>query len=214
MIIMKSINNLIYEIYEAIVFHDKEYSKEWKRIEKSLIAQEDLKHIYVAGGAIVNTLRGESHIRDLDIFFDNEETLNKYIPILEKRCPHQYCKTDFSYSCYENRLSFIHKYFGAPEKVIQQFDWKHCQVYSYITNENGDPLENVEPVLNGLAKDCILKGELRAHHFHHPALSLMRAIKKIQNGWHINQDSWAFLMKTCAEASVEDIERYINCAQS
>lgn len=211
---MNNINYLISEIYEAIVFHDKEYNKEWKRIEKPLIAQEDLKHLYIAGGALVNTLRGKSHIKDFDIFFDDETILNKYIPILEKRSPHQYIKTDFSYTCYDNRLSFVYKYVGEPEKIIQQFDWKHCQVYSYITNEKGDPLENVEPVMNGLTKDCILKGNLRAHHIKYPTISLMRAIKKIKNGWHINEDSWEFLMKNCMNVPIKDVEYSINHSNS
>lgn len=208
---MKKIDDLIYEIYEAIVFHDKEYDKEWKRVEKPLIEIEDLKHLYVAGGALVNTLRGESHIKDMDLFFDSEVVLNRYIPILEERVKRgQYYKTDFSYRNHDNRLSFIYKYHGAPEKVIDQFDWKHCQVYSYITNSDGVPLENVEPIMNGLTKDCIYLGNLRAHHLHHPALSLMRAIKKMRSGWHINQDSWNFLMKTCANASVAHVEEFIN----
>jgi len=110
----------------------------------------DLDNIFLSGGAIASLLQGEE-INDLDLYFTDLFTQNRFVDMLKSSYNMEYIKdVDEKYSevfgvngkmitsqaiTMKSKHSFITMCYGSPEEVKKTFDFKHCMPH-YSIAEN------------------------------------------------------------------------------
>lgn len=167
-----------------------------------VIDDEDRDKIFVAGGAVVATFT-DSFIKDFDLYFNDQATLDKYV---DKATLAGYARTKFSYKHEDSQVTFIHHYVGKAEDIIDRFDFVHCQVFAYLNDEliGRDNLTTL----------AINKRLLITNKITHPTMSLMRAIKFIRKGWTIEADEWKKICNASSNEPIENVIEYINYPNS
>ena len=160
---------------------------------------------FVAGGAILSLLRGEEP-NDVDIYFSEEQTALKiaryfnFYPVVKefyditgvKEHRIYITKTSFSILKEEgicpvfvspnamtlsNRFQLVFRYTGAPDFVIDQFDFAHTQMF-------WNRVSGVK--LSDRAKDSLVLNELFYLPGAYPLSSLFRLRKFLLRGWNIS----------------------------
>lgn len=113
-------------------------------------ASKDFDNVFLSGGAIASLLQGEE-INDLDLYFTDLVTQNKFVDMLKSSYNMEYIKdVDEKYSevfgvngkmitshaiTMKSKHSFITMCYGSPEEVKKTFDFKHCMPH-YSIAEN------------------------------------------------------------------------------
>lgn len=94
---------------------------------------------FIAGGCFKNIFNNEK-IKDLDIFFENEDDLQEAIDYYNKNgCTYEfYYRNDNVVAFIDKntgiRLELIQKTFGTPEEIINDFDFSITK-FAYFTEE-------------------------------------------------------------------------------
>lgn len=84
----------------------------------------------------------------------------------------------------KGNVQLIFRFYGEPEKLVQEFDFEHCTGYFYRVSWENVVCRN-ELVLNEDMLMSVLTKELKYRHGKYPVSSLLRLQKYIQRGYTI-----------------------------
>lgn len=84
----------------------------------------------------------------------------------------------------KGNVQLIFRFYGEPEKLVQEFDFEHCTGYFYRVSWENVVYKN-ELVLNEDMLMSVLTKELKYRHGKYPVSSLLRLQKYIQRGYTI-----------------------------
>lgn len=84
----------------------------------------------------------------------------------------------------KGNVQLIFRFYGEPEKLVQEFDFEHCTGYFYRISWENVVYRN-ELVLNEDMLMSVLTKELKYRHGKYPVSSLLRLQKYIQRGYTI-----------------------------
>lgn len=179
MMLKEQIRSLVNEVLNAIT------NPELKELVRT--------KTFLTGGCF-KALYHSQDVNDYDFYFIDEESKNRFLQIIEeglqKPRTEAFTKTDELYMAFKYRseftmtfildgevkIQFITKYTGVPEKVTNNFDFKHTMNY-YVPafdafSINEDNLREKKLMFNPRAS--------------HPVNALKRMQKFIQQGWTID----------------------------
>ena len=84
----------------------------------------------------------------------------------------------------KGNVQLIFRFYGEPEKLVQEFDFEHCTGYFHRVSWENVVYKN-ELVLNEDMLMSVLTKELKYRHGKYPVSSLLRLQKYIQRGYTI-----------------------------
>lgn len=84
----------------------------------------------------------------------------------------------------QGKIQLIFRFYGEPDKLIQEFDFEHCTGYFHRVGWENVVWKN-ELVLNEDMLMSVLTKELKYRHGKYPVSSLLRLQKYIQRGYTI-----------------------------
>ncbi|MFA5433075.1 MAG: hypothetical protein WC319_09450 [Candidatus Paceibacterota bacterium] len=139
---------------------------------------------FITGGCIPSMAMGE-FVNDYDIYLLDKESVDKvkayFSGVLDEVDPDFFPSwkinliTDNAINL-NNKIQIITKYYGQPEKLIDNFDWAHIK--SYYT---GGILHLCPDFYQYIVeKDLVYTGS------EYPLSSLLRTRKFIKKGWHVS----------------------------
>ena len=110
-----------------IIMHLTEKANEFVKILPKDLAFDFIDEMYFAGGCIYSLANGKEP-KDYDIFLKSDKLIPK---LKELDC--WVCKTDNALSY--GKFQVIIKFYGEPEEVVGQFDFKHNMHWFDIADE-------------------------------------------------------------------------------
>ena len=173
-IVEAELTQLIEKICDSIPYECKEVIEMFRN------------HSIIAGGCIVSLLRDEA-VNDYDIFFDSKEAVNIVSThfhtmgtYLSLSAP-DYAPVHTSPNAISLKgdVQIIKKFYGNPEEVVEEFDFKHCQGYFY----EGELNMYVSTEL------AIQNKKLLYTQSDYPINSLLRAFKFVKDGWEFSKEA-------------------------
>lgn len=167
-------------IESEIIMHLTEKANEFVRILPKDLAFDFIDEMYFAGGCIYSLANGKEP-KDYDIFLKS----NKLIPKL-KELDIWVCKTDNALSY--GKFQVVIKFYGEPEEVVSQFDFKHNMHWFDIADEKvcircgyEDELEDTEEPIedwNYLCTNELVFNEKRARDCDNVWLRIDKFVKR------------------------------------
>lgn len=162
----------------------------------------------IAGGAVLSAFTNQE-IKDIDIYFQNEEALTEAFVLLTRDWDNVYLgHTDKSITFSDRdtgaRLQFIHfEYFETPEEVFEAFDFTVCMGAIKLSTEKQPQLV--------LHKDFIGDMASRTLRFNQgtrfPYISLIRTRKYQEKGYHIARGGLLAIAMACGYIPLDSWEK-------
>lgn len=129
----------------------------------------------LSGGAIASILNNEIP-KDFDVYFMTKEVADIFRDKVE-RSKDCVSASEFA-ALHRSQVQIVSKFFGAPEKVIAKFDFRHAR--NYWTYGSG-LISNTESLRLVFEKRLVYDPANE-----YPLSSLMRVVKFAKRGWDIN----------------------------
>lgn len=168
---------------------------------------------FLTGGCF-KSLYHNQPVNDYDFYFINQDAVNEFNKIINARLTQPISFTnkkilymDFKYRSQfaisfnlnkTTKIQFITRYYGIPEKVVANFDFKHTQNYYMPAIDefsiNEEILTKKELIFNSGAS--------------HPINALKRMQKFIQQGWTINDENLMYIAETINNLNLKDDKVY------
>lgn len=168
------------------------------------------ENTFIAGG-VFRSLITNDKINDIDIFFKNKESVDKFITYAHKFFNHvfkpkygvRYRESDNSimyvFRDKNPTLQFIKTFYGSVDEVIGRFDFKHTQI-AY------DPYH--DQIIN--FQDLRTKYLEYNENASHPIAALKRIFKFVKKGYYINDDELLKIIEHIHTLNLIDPKVYAN----
>lgn len=152
--------------------------------------KETLKNkSFISGGCIPSMLMGE-WVNDYDIYLYDEfsaKNIKNYFEKLPKK-PKQDKTDKFHVKLItenainlSDKIQIITKFYGTPEKVVENFDWQHIKSWYDCSNEKLNLTNDVYKLI--VEKELIYTGSA------YPLSSLLRLKKYLKKGWNVSNQT-------------------------
>ena len=218
------VNDVLHDVAHFIIdMPNNWWSKEiYNKYPDGLIDDEDLPHLFIAGGALVNPLIGDNYIKDYDLYFDDENIANKYrdrFDDLMNTCLY-FIKNVFSYQLTvdnEFLLSFNLDHSRPPKYLMESFDFEHCKVYAYLFDQNSNIPSNYKShiYLSETTRRALENKQLIYTNSKMPILALNRARKFNSRGFSLDKIQFDRILQDCLlQVTQDDIDHFFTMVNS